>query len=38
MEKNEMGMECSMYGGEERCIKGFGGETWGKKTTWKPQE
>jgi hypothetical protein len=23
-----------MYGGEEMCIKGFGGETWGKETTW----
>jgi hypothetical protein len=20
-------MRCSMYGGEERCIQGFGGET-----------
>ena len=26
-EKNEMGWACSMYGGEERCIQGFGGET-----------
>jgi len=26
-EKNEMGGECSTYGGEERCIQGFGGET-----------
>jgi len=23
----EMGGACSMYGGEERCIQGFGGET-----------
>jgi hypothetical protein len=23
MEKNEMGRECSTYGGEERCIQGF---------------
>ena len=22
---------CSMYGGEERRIQGFGGETWGKR-------
>ena len=22
----------------ERCIQGFGGETWGKETTWKTQE
>ena len=26
-EKNEMGESCSMYGGKERCIQGFGGET-----------
>jgi len=24
---------CSMYGGEERHIQGFGGETLGKETT-----
>ena len=24
--KNEMGGVCSTYGGEERCIEGFGGE------------
>jgi hypothetical protein len=27
IEKNEMGGACSAYGGEERCIQGFGGET-----------
>ena len=27
IEKNEMGRTCSAYGGEERCIQGFGGET-----------
>jgi len=27
IEKNEMGGACSVYGGEERCIQGFGGET-----------
>ena len=27
VEKNEMGGACSTYGGEERCIQGFGGET-----------
>ena len=27
IEKNEMVGTCSMYGGEERCIEGFGGET-----------
>ena len=25
------------FGGEESCIQGFGGETWGKETTWKNQ-
>ena len=33
-----MGGACSAYGGEERRIKGFGGETCGKKTTWKTRE
>jgi hypothetical protein len=27
IKKNYLGGECSMYGGEERCIQGFGGET-----------
>ena len=27
IEKNEMGGACSVYGGEETCIQGFGGET-----------
>jgi len=26
MKKNEMGGACSMYGAEECCIQGFGGE------------
>jgi len=30
-----MSWACSMYGGEERFIQGFGGEKWGKETTWK---
>jgi hypothetical protein len=25
----------STYGGEEKCMQGFGGETWRKKSTWK---
>jgi len=37
IKKNEMGGACSAYGGEERCIQGFGGETGGKKTTWGTQ-
>ena len=30
---------CSAYGGggEERYIKGFGGETWGKEAAWGAQ-
>ena len=35
--KNEMGGERSTYGGEDRCILGFGGENWEKETTWKTQ-
>jgi hypothetical protein len=27
IEKNAMGGACSMYGGGERCVQGFGGET-----------
>jgi len=26
IEKNEMGVACSTYGGEDRCIQGFGEE------------
>jgi len=29
-----MGGACSIYRGEQRCIQGLGGETWGKETTW----
>ena len=28
IEKNDMVRACRMYGGKERCILGFGGETW----------
>jgi hypothetical protein len=27
IEKNERGGACGMYGGKERCIHDFGGET-----------
>jgi hypothetical protein len=27
IEKNEVGGTCSTYGGKERCIQDFGGET-----------
>jgi hypothetical protein len=26
---------CGTFGGEKRCIQGFGGETLGKEGTWK---
>jgi hypothetical protein len=26
IKKNEMSRACGMYGGEERCIQGFGGD------------
>jgi hypothetical protein len=35
--ESEMGGACNTYGGEERCIQGFGGEVKGKLTTWKTQ-
>jgi len=35
IEKNEMGEACGAYGGEERCIQGFGWETSGKEITWE---
>jgi hypothetical protein len=28
-----MGGACGTYGGQDRCIQGLGGETWGKETT-----
>ena len=27
IKNTKMGKACSTYGGEERCIRGFGGET-----------
>jgi len=32
-----MGGACSVYGGGERRVQGFGGETWGKRTTGGPR-
>jgi hypothetical protein len=37
VKKTEMGRTCGTFGGEERCIQGFSGETWGKETTLKTQ-
>jgi hypothetical protein len=35
--ESEIGGACNTYGGEERCIQGFGVEPWKKKATWKPE-
>ena len=32
IEKNDIGGACSTYGGGERHVQGFGGETWGEET------
>jgi len=32
-----MGRARSTYGGEKRYMQHFGGETWGKQATLKPQ-
>jgi hypothetical protein len=37
IKKHEMGEECCTYAGEDRYIKDFGGEGWGKRTSWKTQ-
>ena len=37
IKKNEIGEACSIYGEEEMCKQGSGGETWEKETTWKIQ-
>ena len=37
IKKNELGETCSTDGGQERCIKDFGGQSRGKETTWKTQ-
>jgi hypothetical protein len=37
IKENEVGGTCSTYGWGERWIQNFGGETWGKETTWKAQ-
>jgi hypothetical protein len=33
----ELGGACSMYGGVERHIQGFGGETWGPRSLGRPK-
>jgi len=37
MENNEMGGACNTYGGGERRIQGFGGETLRKEATLETQ-
>jgi hypothetical protein len=33
--KAEIGKSCGTFGGQERCIQGFGWVTWGKENMWK---
>ena len=33
--KAEMGGACGTYGLVEKCVQGFGWETWGKEITWE---
>jgi len=35
IKEDEMGGACGTYGGQDRYIQGFRGETWGKETTLK---
>jgi hypothetical protein len=37
IEKNDLDGACSLYGGGERHVQGFGGETRGKETTGETQ-
>jgi hypothetical protein len=32
-----MDRTCNTYGGEEKYIQSFSGETWEKEATWKTQ-
>ena len=35
--KNEMGGACGTYGRAEKCLYGFGEETWGKAPLGRPR-
>ena len=37
-DKVDKRLPCGMQGREERCIQGFGGETWEKEKTWKSED
>jgi hypothetical protein len=37
IEKNEMGGSCIMYGREDMCIQGLGGESEGKRAFRRPR-
>jgi len=37
MKRNEMGVACGTYGGEERRVQGLGGETGENETTGETQ-
>ena len=36
IDTNEKGGTCIKYGGQERCIQGFGGENYGKRPLGRP--
>jgi len=37
IQNNEMGGDCGTYGGQERCIQHFGGETEGSRPLGRPR-
>jgi hypothetical protein len=37
IKRKEMGRASSHCGWDQQCLQPFGGETWGKETTWKIQ-
>jgi hypothetical protein len=37
IKKKEMGGPCGTYGGQKRCIQGFGGVNLGKTNAFKTQ-
>jgi len=37
MKENEMNRTCGTYGRDERCMYGFGGDTWGNEPLVRPR-
>jgi hypothetical protein len=35
IKNSEMGGAWGTFGRQERCVQGFGGETWDKEATWQ---